>query len=376
VETKGALLWGVDQKWSVEPISIPDPLPPEAVVKVTACGLCHTDEHLVTGDITVPHWPMLGGHEAAGEIVAIGSAVPGFSVGDHVVLSAIPGCGRCRPCLLGYGAVCDEAYRTISGESIADNRRRIRARGDQEVSALCHVGGLAPYITVHEYSLVKVHKSMPLELASLLGCGVSTGWGAVVNVAQVRPGDTAVVMGLGGIGAASVLACVASGAERVVVVDPAENKRGWALELGATHFFPSNAEATQALRDDTWGLMADKVMITVGRMEGHLLQEALELTGKLGVVAAVSAGDFTAVDVKLNINEMRGYLRSIRGVIQNGGSPKVEISKLINLYAAGKLPLEKLVTARYRLEEVNQGYRDMLDARNIRGIVVFDDADY
>jgi Zn-dependent alcohol dehydrogenase len=183
-------------------------------------------------------------------------------------------------------------------------------------------------------------------------------------------------MGLGGIGAASVLACVASGAERVVVVDPAENKRAWALELGATHFFTSNAEATEALREETWGLMADKVMITVGRMEGHLLQEALELTGKLGVVAAVSAGDFTAVDVKLNINEMRGYLRSIRGVIQNGGSPKVEISRLINLYAAGKLPLDKLVTARYRLEEVNQGYRDMLEARNIRGIVVFDDADY
>ena len=376
MQTKGALLWGVNQEWSVEPITIPDPLAPEVTVKVAACGLCHTDEHLVTGDIPVPHWPMLGGHEAAGEIVAVGSGVTNFAVGDRVVLSAIPGCGQCRPCLLGFGAVCDLAYRTVSGESIADNTRRIRARGDLEVSPFCHMGGLAPYITVHEYSLVKVENDIPLELAALLGCGVSTGWGAVVNVAQVRAGDTTVVMGLGGIGAASVLACVASGAERVVVVDPAEHKRDWAVDLGATHFYATNQEATEALREETWGLMADKVMITVGRMEGHLLQEALDLTGKFGVVAPVSAGDFTAVDVKLNVNEMRGYLRSIKGVIQNGGSPKVEITKLIKLYASGKLPLEKLVTARYRLEDVNKGYQDMRDARNIRGVVVFDDADY
>jgi NDMA-dependent alcohol dehydrogenase len=375
METKGALLWEVAEEWSVGPITISDPLPPEVTVKLAACGLCHTDEHLLTGDLPVPHWPMLGGHEASGEIVAVGSAVTDFAVGDRVVIAAIPSCGRCRPCLLGFGAVCDEAYRTVSGEAIADNTRRIRARG-REVSPFCHVGGFAPYATVHEYSLVKVHKEIPLDLASLLACGVTTGWGAAVNVAQVRPGDTAVVMGLGGVGASALLGCAASGAERCVVIDPAANKRGWAFELGATHFFTSAEQAKEALREETWGSMADKVLITIGRLESRTLQDALELTGKFGVIAPVSAGDYTALDVKLNVNDLRGYLRTIKGVIQNGGSPKREIVNLIDLYAAGKLPLEKLVTARYRLDEINQGFQDMRDGKNIRGVLVFDDADH
>lgn len=371
MEATGAVLWGVGQEWSVESIEISDPLPPEVTVKVAACGLCHTDEHLVTGDLTVPHWPILGGHEAAGEVVAVGTEVGGFAVGDRVVLAAIPSCGKCRPCLLGYGALCDEAYRTVSGESIADNKRRVRARG-QEVGMFCHVGALASYVTVHQYSLVKIEKDIPLELAAMLGCGVTTGWGAAVNVAQVRPGDNTVVMGLGGVGGAAVMACAASGAERIVVVDPAENKREWAAGLGATHFFTSVGEATEILRQETWGAMADKVLITVGRMSGHLLQEAMDMTGKLGVVAPVAGGDITDTKTTLNITELRGYLRSVRGVLQNGGTPKLEISKLINLYAAGKLPLERLVTARYSIEQVNLGFQEMRDGLNIRGLVTFE----
>ena len=192
-----------------------------------------------------------------------------------------------------------------------------------------------------------------MDLAALLGCGVATGWGAAVNVAQVQAGDTAVVMGLGGVGAAALMACVASGAERAVVIDPLESKRAWAQDLGATHFFTSGAEALEALGAETWGRMADEVLITVGRMEGHLLQEALDMTGKCGVVAAVSAGDYAAADGQLNVTSLRSCLRSVRGVLQNGGSPKLEIAKLVDLYAAGRLPLEKLVTARYRLDEVS-----------------------
>jgi S-(hydroxymethyl)glutathione dehydrogenase/alcohol dehydrogenase len=244
------------------------------------------------------------------------------------------------------------------------------------VSTFCHVGGLAPYVTVHENSLVKVLRDIPMDLAALLGCGVATGWGAAVNVAQVQVGDTTVVMGLGGVGAAALLACVASGAERAVVIEPLESKRQWAEDLGATHFFTSAVEAGEVLGAETWGRMADKVLITVGRMEGKLLQEALDLTGKCGVVAAVSAGDYKDANTKLNITDLRTYLRSVRGVIQNGGSPKLEIAKLVDLYASGRLPLEKLVTARYRLEDVNKGYQDMRDGRNIRGLVVFDDIDY
>ena len=177
MRTKAALLWGPNQAWSVEPVTVPNPLASEVTVKVAACGLCHTDEHLVTGDLPVPHWPILGGHEAAGEIVAIGSGVSDYVVGDKVILSAIPGCGRCRPCLRGFGVVCDQAFRAVSGESIADGTRRIRAQDGREVSAFCHVGGLAPYVTVHEYSLVRVEKDIPMDLARAPGLRSRNGMG-------------------------------------------------------------------------------------------------------------------------------------------------------------------------------------------------------
>lgn len=370
METKGALLWKAGEPWSVEPITISEPLANEVTVKVAACGLCHSEEHFVTGDLPAPNWPILGGHEGAGEIVDVGPGVRNFAVGDRVVLSSIPSCGQCRPCLMGYGAICDEAYRAVSGEAISDNTRRIRARG-QEVSPFCHLGAFAPFVTVHEFSLVKIQKEIPLELASLLGCGVTTGWGAAVNVAEVRAGETVVVMGLGGIGAAAVLGAVGSGAERVVVIDTAANKRDWAFSLGATHFFTDATVATEAIREETWGVMAEKVIITVGRMEGILLQVALEMCAKLGVVVPVSSGDVSEVDTKLNITQLRGYLRSIKGVLLGGGSPKHDIVRLMNLYDAGKLPLEKLVTSRYSLEDINKGYADMRAGLNLRGIVVF-----
>jgi len=375
LETKGALLWSTGEPWSVEPITISEPLANEVTVKVAACGLCHSEEHFVTGDLPASHWPLLGGHEGAGEIVAVGPGVRSFSAGDRVVLSAIPSCGQCRPCLLGYGAVCDEAYRAVSGEAISDGTRRIRARG-QEVAPFCHLGAFAPYVTVHEYSLVKIHKEIPLELASLLGCGVTTGWGAAVNVAQVRPGETVVVMGLGGVGAAAVMGAVGSGADRVIVIDPAENKRGWALSLGATDFFTDAAIATESLREATWGVMAEKVIITVGRMEGELLQVALDMTAKLGVVVPVASGDVSQVDAKLNVTQLRGYLQSIKGVLLGGGSPKHDIVRLINLYDSGRLPLEQLVTSRYTLDDINKGYDDMRAGLNLRGLVVFSDEDY
>jgi len=193
-----------------------------------------------------------------------------------------------------------------------------------------------------------------------------------VNVAEVKPGDTAVVMGLGGVGASASLACAASGAERVVVIDPVETKRDHAMALGATHFYSSLDEAREGLSEETWGQMADKVLITVGRMEASLLQDAIDLTGKFGVVVPISAGNFKANDVSLNLDGLRGYLRSIKGVIQNGGNPKLEITKLIGLYASGKLPLENLVTARYCLDDVNLGFQHMREGRNIRGLVTFD----
>jgi NDMA-dependent alcohol dehydrogenase len=371
VKTKGALLWATNQPWSVEDIEVGAPRSGEVTVQLAGCGLCHSDEHLVTGDVPVPHWPMLGGHEAAGTIVELGPGVSRFKVDDRVVIVAIPSCGQCLPCLRGHGSICDEAYRAVSGESISDNTRRYRASNGEEVSPFCHVGGFAHHVTVHEYSLVKVEKDIPMELAALVGCGVTTGWGAAVNVAEVRPGDNAVVIGFGGIGASAVLGAVHAGAERVVVIDPLAHKHKWAFELGATHCFTSTEEATAFLREDTWGVMADKVIIAPSRMEGWMLEDAMQMTGKLGTVVAVAAGDVTQVDARINISEFRGYQKTLKGMLLGGRSPKTDVTTLVDLYVAGRLPLEKLVTRRYSLDEINAGYQDMRDGKNIRGLLVY-----
>jgi NDMA-dependent alcohol dehydrogenase len=370
VQTKGAVLRGVHEPWLIEEIEMGAPRSHEVTVQLAACGLCHSDAHIVSGDQPVGHWPVLGGHEAAGTIVDIGPDAEKYKVGDRVVLSAIPSCGQCPPCLRGYGSLCDEGYRAASGEAITDNTYRAKA-GDDELASFCCIGGFAPYTTVHEWSLVKVEKDIPLELAALLGCGVPTGWGAAVHVAQVRPGDTAVVIGLGGVGASALLGVVHAGAERAIVVDTAESKREWAFELGATHFFTSIEEATLAIREETWARMADEVIIVPARMEGWMIQAALDMTGKMGTVAAVAAGAVTPLDMQVNIAQLRGYQKSIKGVLQGGRSPKADITTLIHLYVAGKLPLEKLVTARYKLEDINQGYQDMVDGKNLRGLLVY-----
>jgi NDMA-dependent alcohol dehydrogenase len=373
LKTKAALIWGTDQPWRVEEIEVGAPRSGEVTVQLAACGLCHSDEHLVTGDVPAPHWPILGGHEAAGTIVDVGPQVGRFKVGDRVVLVAIPSCGQCCSCLRGYGSICDEGYRVLSGESISDNTRRNKASNGAEIAPFCLVGGFAQYVTVHEYSLVKVKKDIPLELAALLGCGVTTGWGAAVNAAEVRPGHTAVVIGFGGTGASALLGAVHAGAERAVVIDPVIDKHKWALDLGATHCFASAEEATAFLREDTWGVMADEVIITASRMEDRMLDDALQMTGKLGTVVAVSAA---AADYKasFNINDFRGYQKTLKGPLLGGGSPKRDISTLIDLYVAGKLPLEKLVTRRYSLAEINEGYQDLRDGKNVRGLLVYDTA--
>jgi NDMA-dependent alcohol dehydrogenase len=373
LKTRGALIWGINQPWSVEEIEVGAPRFGEVTVQLAGCGLCHSDDHLVTGDVPVPHWPILGGHEAAGIIVDAGPGVSRFKVGDRVVLSAIPSCGQCGPCLRGYGAICDEAYRTLSGESISDNTRRYKASNGKEVSPFCHIGGFAQHVTVHEYSLVKVEKDIPLELAALLGCGVTTGWGAAVNDAEVRAGDTVVVIGFGGVGASALLGAVQAGAERAVVIDPVASKHEWALGLGATHFFTSAEEATEFIREDTWGAMADKVIITASRLEDRMVEDALQMTGKLGAVIVVSAGDVNQV-VHFKISGFRSYQKTLKGTLLGGKSPKRDIPILIDLYVAGKLPLEKLVTRCYSLDEINQCCQDMRDGKNLRGFLVYNSA--
>jgi NDMA-dependent alcohol dehydrogenase len=373
MKTKGALLWEIGSQWSVEEIEIGDPRSGEVTVQLAASGLCHSDEHLVTGATPVA-LPVLGGHEGAGTVVKVGPGVTGLEEGDHVVTAFIPACGTCPPCSNGHQNLCDLGAFLLAGTSIADGSFRVSARG-RDVVPMCLLGTFSPYITVHQASVVKIEPDIPLEAAALVGCGVTTGWGSVTRVGDVRPGDTVVIMGAGGVGMNAVQSAAIAGAKEVVAIDPVETKRKWAMDFGATHAYPDVAEATAALNDLTWGRMADKVIIAVGDIQGENVQEALSLTGKGGRTVVTGMGHAANLDVKLSLFELTLLQKDLQGAIFGGCNPRAEIPALLALYQAGKLNLDGLITTRYRLEDVNQGYQDLRDGKNIRGLVVYTDAD-
>lgn len=373
MKTKGAILWGINEPWSVEEIEVGDPQAGEVMVELAASGLCHSDEHLVTGGTPI-EMPVLGGHEGAGVVIKVGAGVTGLKEGDHVVTAFIPACGQCPPCSNGHQNLCDLGAALLGGKAISDGTNRVTAKG-KGVQTMCLLGTFSPYITVHQASVVKIEPDIPLAVAALVGCGVTTGWGSATRVADVRPGENVVVMGAGGVGMNAVQGAAAAGAKRVMVIDPVEAKREWAMEFGATHTYASAEEAMVGVNELTWGRMAEKVIITVGDIQGENIQEALSLTGKGGRTVVTGMGHAANMDVKLSLFELTLLQKDLQGAIFGGSNPRAEIPALLSLYQEGQLKLDGLVTKTYPLEDINQGYQDMRDGKNIRGMVVYTDAD-
>lgn len=374
MRTKGALLWGVGQEWSVEEIEVGEPRAGEVTVQLAASGLCHSDEHLVTGGTPLASYPVLGGHEGSGTVTKVGPGVIGLAEGDHVVTAFIPACGQCPPCSDGHQNLCDLGANLLAGTSVVDGSYRVQAKG-KDVIQMCLLGTFSPYITVHQASVVKIEPDIPLEVAALVGCGVTTGWGSATKVADVRPGETVVVMGAGGVGMNAVQGAAAAGAKRVVVIDPVEAKREWAMEFGATHTFASAQDAMGPVNELTWGRMAEKAIITVGDIQGEDVQAGVSLIGKGGRVVVTGMGNAAHNDVKLNLFEFTLLQKDLQGAIFGGSNPRAEIPALLSLYREGQLKLDGLVTKTYALEDVNQGYQDMRDGKNIRGVIRYTDAD-
>lgn len=374
MKTKGALLWGINQPWSVEEIEVGDPVAGEVTVELAASGLCHSDEHLVTGATPLPSYPALGGHEGAGIVTRVGPGVTSLKEGDHVVLAFIPACGKCAPCSSGHQNLCDLGMFLLTGQAIADGTHRVTAKG-QPVVPMCLLGTFSPYVTVNEASAVKIDDDIPLDKAALVGCGVTTGWGSATTVADVRPGETVVIMGAGGVGMNSVQGAAAAGAKRVVVIDPVAFKREQATLFGATHVFEKAEQALEALGELTQGRMAEKAIITVGDIQGEDVEIAMNLIGKGGRVVVTGMGNALNMDVTLNLFMFTLLQKDLQGAIFGGSNPRKEIPWLLDMYREGKLKLDELVTTRYRLEDINQGYADMRAGKNLRGIIEYTSAD-
>jgi S-(hydroxymethyl)glutathione dehydrogenase/alcohol dehydrogenase len=225
---------------------------------------------------------------------------------------------------------------------------------------------------VSETSLVKIDEDLPLSRACLLGCGVTTGWGSAVNTADVSPGDTVVVMGCGGIGSGAIQGARLAGAEKIIVVDIAEGKRDKAFQFGATHFATSMPEATALVAELTRGVMADSALVTVGVVEGPMINEALDIVRKGGAVVLTALASMADVTPTLPMTLFTLFQKRLLGSLYGEANPRADIPRLLSLYREGKLLLDEAVTAEYKLNDINEAYDDMLAGRNIRGVVIHD----
>lgn len=374
MKTKGALIWEFNQPWSVEEIEIGDPRKDEVKIQMEAAGMCRSDHHLVTGDIPMAGFPVLGGHEGAGIVTEVGPGVDDFAPGDHVVLAFIPSCGKCPSCQAGMRNLCALGAGLLAGESVTDGSFRIQARG-QNVYPMTLLGTFSPYMVVHRSSVVKIDPSVPFEVACLVGCGVTTGYGSAVRTADVRPGDDVAIVGLGGVGMAALQGAVSAGARYVFAVEPVEWKRDQALKFGATHVYPDINAALMGIAEVTYGLMAQKVIITVGKLDGADVDSYLTITAKGGTCVLTAIGSLVDTQVTLNLAMLTLLQKNIQGTIFGGGNPHYDIPKLLSMYKAGKLNLDDMVTTAYKLEQINDGYQDMLNGKNIRGVIRYTDDD-
>lgn len=381
METRAAILYAPHTEWSVEDIELDPPKAGEVKVKLASSGLCHSDEHLVSGDLVlaaetaadlgVEQFPLVGGHEGAGEVVEMGPGVTSVAPGDHVALSFIPACGRCPSCARGHQQLCDLGAFLLAGRQITDFTARHHTKDGRDLGTMCCLGTFSPYTVVNEASCIKVEDDIPLDKAALVGCGVTTGWGAAIYAAKVESGETVVVAGLGGVGINAVQGAAMAGARHVVAVDPLANKRELAPQFGATHTASSLEEAQALVSEITWGQMADKAILTTSIASGDLIAPLLANVAKAGRAVVVATAPLAQESVRLNLLDLTSSRKELVGSLFGNANPRRDIPRLLRLYMEGKLKLDELITSIYTLEDVNQGYQDMRDGKNLRGMIMY-----
>jgi len=352
---------------SVETVELDGPRPGEVLVKIAAAGLCHSDLSIVNGDRPRP-MPMALGHEAAGIVEEIGAGIDDLQRGDHVALIFVPSCGHCLPCMEGRPALCEPGAAANGAGTLVGGHRRLHRADNSVINHQVGVSCFAEYAVVRRGTLVKIDPELPLDIAALFGCAVLTGVGAAINSAQLKLGSTLAVVGLGGVGLSALLGGVAAGARQIVAIDTLPGKLELAQQLGATQVF----------RADDPDLVAQVKAATNGGVEVAIeaassvqaLDQAYKITRRGGITVTCSlpppAHTFNLPAVNLVAEE-----RTLKGCYLGSSVPVRDIPQYIALHRAGRLPVEKLVTHRLGLDEINLGFERLADGSAVRQVILF-----
>lgn len=359
---KAAVCYEFGNPLVVEEVEIDPPRAGEIAVRIAACGVCHSDIAYVEGA-----WggrlPVVCGHEAAGVVEEVGGGVDGIRVGDHVVVTLVRSCGRCPFCVEGQPALCEATFPL-------DERSPLRTRDGREIQQGIRVGAFAETVVVHASQAVAVPRDVPLESACLLGCAVVSGFGAVVNTAQVEAGSSVVVIGTGGVGLNSIQGAALAGASTIVAVDVVPSKLAVARAFGATHAIEA-ADASEAVRELTGGRRADYVFVAVGA--GGAVEQGLSLVRRGGTLVLVGM-PASGVTAELDPTALAHDGQRILGSKLGSTRPEIDIPTLLDLYRDGRLKLDELVSGRYPLEQVNEAFASAAHGGVLRNVIVLDDA--
>jgi alcohol dehydrogenase len=351
---------------SIEEFELDDPGYGEVMVKIGAAGLCHSDLSVIDGNRPRPT-PMVLGHEAAGIVEKLGPGVEDLKVGDHVVMVFVPSCGHCLPCAEGRPALCEPGAVANGAGTLLSGERRLHRNGS-DVNHHLGCSAFAEYATVSRRSLVKIDKELPLDEAALFGCAVLTGVGAVINTAKVTGGSSVAVVGLGGVGLSALLGAVAVGARRVVAVDLSDDKLGLARQLGATDTFnPGSEGAIDEIKAATGGGV-EFAFEMAGSVRAMDLAYKITRRGGTTVTAGLPPPTHTFALPQVNLVAEE---RTVKGSYIGTCVPTRDLPRYIELYRRGKLPVDRLMSGRLKLEEINLGFDRLHEGKAVRQVVVF-----
>ncbi|MEO6958941.1 MAG: zinc-dependent alcohol dehydrogenase family protein [Burkholderiaceae bacterium] len=338
----------------------------ELLIKIKVAGLCHSDLSVINGD-RPRGVPIVLGHESSAEVVETGPGVSDLKAGDHVVTVFVPSCGSCFPCMEGRPALCEPGAAANTDGTLLGGERRLHI-GSEYLNHHTGVSCFAEYAVVSRRSCVKINTEISHREAALFGCAVLTGAGAVINRARVRAGDTVAVVGLGGVGLSALLAAVASGARRIVAVDLSDDKLNLAKQLGATHLVnPRNIKTDTDLFDAAGGRV-DYGFDMAGAVAAF--EMAYKLT-KRGGSTTTSGLPNPKFHFPLSLPQLVGEEREIRGSYLGSGVPAVDITRYIEMYKAGRLPVDKLLGKTFSLSQINEGFDHLATGSSLRDAVVF-----